>query len=101
MRPKMVKTSTDNSNGGAKSTPSVRGGQKKPINLGSHLVETAWRVAIPFFIFSLGGILLDVILDTEPWFTLIGVVVALSAVFAVVKRYIDQHFPDTFKRDKQ
>jgi len=71
---------------------------KNPKGLGNHLAETAWRVAVPFFIFSLGGIWLDDRYDSEPLYTVIGVFVALIAVAVVVYKYVNTYFPDTFKR---
>ena len=75
----------------ASGTPAERG-------MGIHLAETAWRVAVPFFIFSLGGIWADRQLDTEPLFSVIGVFVALASVAAVVYKYVNTYFPGTFKR---
>ncbi|MDX1765973.1 MAG: AtpZ/AtpI family protein [Candidatus Saccharimonadales bacterium] len=71
---------------------------KPPKGLGNHLAETAWRVAVPFLVFSLGGIWLDSQLDSDPLYSVIGVFVALIAVAVVVYKYVNDHFPDTFKR---
>lgn len=67
-------------------------------SLPKHLAETAWRVAVPFLILSLGGILLDGALDTSPLFSIIGLVLALAAVWVVVRRYVERNFPGTFKK---
>lgn len=64
--------------------------------LGVHLAQTAWRVAVPFLLFSIGGIMLDKNLDTEPIFSLLGLLLAVASVTAVVYKYVDKHFPDTF-----
>ncbi len=64
--------------------------------LGFHLAQTAWRVAVPFLLFSIGGIMLDRALDTEPVFSLLGLVLAILAVTAVVYSYVKKHFPETF-----
>lgn len=63
-----------------------------------HFAETAWRVAVPFLLFSLGGIWADNRFDTSPLFSVIGVFVALAAVAAVVYKYVNTYFPGTFKR---
>ena len=76
----------------------VSGAEKKETGLGAHLAETAWRVALPFFIFSLGGIWADSQFDTDPLFSVIGVFVALASVAAVVYKYVSSNFPETFKR---
>lgn len=76
---------------GSSNSPAEKG-------LGTHLAETAWRVAVPFLLFSLGGIWADDKFDTEPLFSIIGVFVALASVAAIVYKYVNSHFPDTFKR---
>ena len=83
---------TQNDEPGAKRGPEI--------SLSTHLAETAWRVAVPFLVFSLGGIQLDKALETEPIFSRIGVFVALAAVAAVVKRYVERNFPESFKGKK-
>ena len=67
-----------------------------PDKMGVHMAETAWRVAVPFFIFSLGGIWLDNIFDTLPLFSVVGVFVALGVISYIVLKYVKEHFPETF-----
>lgn len=66
------------------------------VGLGVHLAQTAWRVALPFLLFSIGGIMLDRKLETEPIFTLVGLIFAVASVSVVIYKYVDKHFPDTF-----
>lgn len=64
------------------------------------MAEMAWRVALPFMLFSLGGIQLDKKLDTAPLYSLIGVALALITVGFVVYRYVEAKFPGTFRGKK-
>jgi len=64
--------------------------------LGVHLAQTAWRVAVPFLLFSIGGIMLDEKFGTEPILSLVGFALAVISVTVVVYKYVDKHFPDTF-----
>jgi len=93
---------SDNTNSTQNGEPEfsvVASNTKKPKkDLGVHIAETAWRVAAPFFIFSLGGIWLDSRFDTDPLYSVIGVFVALAAVTVVVYKYVNKNFPETFKR---
>lgn len=84
----------------SKSKPSVQDGSSSmPLSKG--LAETAWRVAVPFLVFSLGGIWLDDKLQSSPVFTLIGLVLALAGVGIVVRRFVNKNYPETFeKKDK-
>lgn len=63
---------------------------------GVHLAQTAWRVAVPFLLFTIGGIMLDRKLDTEPLFSLLGLGFALVSVSVIVYKYVDKHYPGTF-----
>ncbi len=65
--------------------------------LGLHLAQTAWRVAVPFLVFTVGGIFLDRTFGTEPLFSMFGLGVALLAVSLIVYKYVDKHYPGTFK----
>jgi len=96
----MGKSVNNNSTQSSEPKSSVRPSSTsgKPKGLGNYLAETAWRVASPFLIFSLGGIWLDNKFDSDPLYTIIGVFVALTAVVVVVYKYVNTHFPDTFKR---
>lgn len=78
-----------------KSGPDAKGvsGSDK---LGVHLAQTAWRVALPFLLFSIGGIMLDRKLETEPIFSLLGLVLAVASVSVVVYKYVNKNFPGTF-----
>jgi len=69
--------------------------------LGMHLAQIAWRVAVPFLLFSIGGIKLDKNFDTEPILSLLGLLLAVVSVTVVVYKYVDKHFPDTFGGSKQ
>lgn len=82
---------TTSANGG----PDTKNVSDSP-RLGFHLAQTAWRVALPFLLFSIGGIMLDRTLDTEPLFSLIGLGLAILAVTAVIYSYVKKHFPETF-----
>lgn len=66
---------------------------------GVHMAETAWRVAVPFLLFVLGGTAIDKTLGTMPVFTLIGLVVAVLAMSLAVYKYVNHHFPETFERN--
>lgn len=89
----MKKTGSEISDPHRKNAKASEGG-----DISMHLAETAWRVAVPFFVLSLGGIKLDELLGAEPMFTVAGVFAALAAVTVVVYRYVEQHFPGTIKR---
>lgn len=77
---------------------SAQKSDQKPFS--GHLVETAWRVALPFFIFVLGGAAIDRTIETSPIFTLIGLVIGVASISLIVYRYVDQHFPDTFQKNQ-
>lgn len=85
----------------SKSNPkkSSEGAQKhvvKPEDIGTHLAETSWRVAIPFLVFSLAGIWLDNRYGSEPFFTIVGLTVALTLISVIVYRYAKREFPESF-----
>ncbi len=68
-----------------------------PLNqLPVYLVDTTWRVAVPILVFSIGGYKLDQKYSTDPWLTIIGVI--LSVVFAtlLMYRFIKANFPELF-----
>ena len=64
--------------------------------LGVHLAQTAWRVAVPFLLFTIGGIMLDRKLGTEPLYSMLGLAAALLSVSVIVYKYVDRHYPGTF-----
>ncbi len=66
--------------------------------LAVHLAQTAWRVALPFLVLAIGGIMLDRTLGSEPLFSIAGVLLAVVVVSVVIYRYVDEHFPETFKK---
>lgn len=65
-------------------------------SINNALIETSWRVALPFMLFSLGGIQLDKSQDSAPLFSLIGVALGLLSVSIVIYRYVEEKFPGTF-----
>ena len=66
---------------------------------GSVMAEMAWQVAVPFMVFTLGGNWIDGQNDSEPLFTIIGLFLGIASVGLIVKRLIDRHYPDTFKKE--
>jgi hypothetical protein len=56
--------------------------------LGSDLLDTAWRIAIPVLIFALLGIFADKNLETAPWITLIGVVIGFVIAGLLIKKQL-------------
>ncbi len=78
--------------------PKVSAVSKVPENqpLKGAFVEMSWRIALPFMLFSLGGIELDRRLAKEPLFSIIGLLMALLAVSIVVIKYVNVKFPGTF-----
>lgn len=79
------------------------GAKETPISdkFGVHLAQTAWRVALPFLLFSISGIMIDKKFDTAPVFSIIGILVALLAVFTIIYKYIQDNFPETFGGSKK
>lgn len=71
---------------------------KKDASVGVHLAETAWRIAVPFFVLMLGGVWIDSALEKSPIFTLLGTVLAVIVDAVIVYRYVDKNFPETFKK---
>ena len=61
------------------------------------MLDTVWRVALPIVLFSLLGIWLDKHNQTKPWFTLLGIGLALSLATRLVYKQIDETYPDFFK----
>mgnify|MGYP005733968167 CR=1 FL=1 len=97
----MSSTKSKTKGSSKKEDPQPASAQNKGDKLGVHLAETAWRVAVPFLVFSLGGIWLDEALESEPMFTMIGIALALVSVFVVMYKYVSKHFPDTFGGGKK
>ena len=68
---------------------------------GTVMAEMAWQVAIPFMAFTLGGNWIDGQNDTEPLFTLIGLFLGIASVTLIVRKLIEKHYPDTFKKEEE
>ncbi len=71
-----------------------------PEQLNAALIGTAWRVALPFLFFAFGGIALDRALDTEPLFSVVGLILAFVGTGVVVAKYVNRLFPGTIGRKK-
>lgn len=74
----------------AKPTDTVSG--KTPFTagvIGSTLIDTAWRIAVPVILFAGIGIFADLKLGTKPWITLAAVVVGFVISGWLVKRQIE------------
>ena len=65
------------------------------------MAEMSWQIAIPFMLFALGGNWLDKQLDSEPVFTIVGLLLAVVSVSLIVRKLVDKHYPNTFKKDKE
>ncbi len=62
-----------------------------PVPLGTialDLMNTAWRIAVPVLLFSVGGIFADKHIDTAPWLTLLGLVVGFIFAALLIKQQI-------------
>lgn len=51
-------------------------------------VDTAWRIAIPVVLFAGAGIFIDKKVGSEPWITLLGVVVGFVVAGLLVKQQL-------------
>ncbi len=91
----MGKTTKDTSTTSAKDGPSTMNAPTSD-KFGVHLAQMAWRVALSFLSFSVGGIFLDRSLNSEPAFSLIGFALAIMSTTAVVYIYVKKNFPETF-----
>lgn len=53
--------------------------------LASDLLDTTWRIAIPVIIAAGVGIFIDIKLGSQPWCTLLGMVVGFAAAGYLLK----------------
>lgn len=63
-----------------------------PVPLGTialDLVNTAWRIAVPVLLFSVGGIVADKHWNTAPWVTLLGMVIGFIFAGLLIKQQIN------------
>ena len=65
------------------------------------VAEMAWQVAIPFMVLTLGGNWLDGQMETEPVFTVIGLLLGIASVSLIVYRLVQKHYPDTFNKENK
>lgn len=49
------------------------------------LLDTAWRIAAPVLLFAVAGLLCDKHFGTEPWFTLLGMIVGFVGAGLLVR----------------
>jgi F0F1-type ATP synthase assembly protein I len=56
--------------------------------IGTDLLDTAWRVALPTVVFAVLGILFDRHFNTAPWVTLAATVLGLVVAGLLVKRQL-------------
>ena len=61
----------------------------KKLNVGREIADTTWRMTVPVVIFAFIGIFIDIKLSSEPWATLLGVVVGFYFAYVLIKRQIN------------
>lgn len=67
----------------------------------SAIAELSWKIALPFLVISLLGIKADEQFNTEPTFSLLGVLLSIIIISIVVYKFVKTNYPDTFTRSKK
>lgn len=52
------------------------------------MADTTWRMFIPIIGLTIGGVVLDVNLETKPWFTVAGIILGTVIAGLLVHRQI-------------
>lgn len=82
-----VQTTPDEGVSGPKQAPLE---SLKQLRVGSALLETTWRIAVPVISGTGIGIFLDLRIGTKPWLTLLGAVLGFVLAGLLISRLIKE-----------